>query len=118
MVSVFPAAGKESVSMQTTLTAKLKLMLTPEQFAALRQTQLAYRDALNLVSQYAFQPWQDQQPQTPAGSHLFPAARGLRLAGSARLQCPSPGECYVQRAVDEMAEQRGVWSQAHPLEGG
>ena len=40
--------------MQTILTAKLKLTTTPEQFQALRATQLAYRDALNLVSVYAF----------------------------------------------------------------
>ncbi len=31
--------------MKQTLTAKLKLKTTPEQFAALRTTQLAYRDA-------------------------------------------------------------------------
>jgi hypothetical protein len=30
------------------------LHATPEQFAALRATQLAYRDALNDVSRYAF----------------------------------------------------------------
>src|SRR5438128_11480530 len=41
--------------MKTTLSAKLKLHTTPEQFKALRQTQLAYRDALNYVSQYAFE---------------------------------------------------------------
>lgn len=40
--------------MQVTLTAKLKLHTTPDQFQALRRTQLAYRDALNFVSQYAF----------------------------------------------------------------
>ena len=40
--------------MQTTITAKLKLKPTPAQFAALRQTSLAYRDALNHVSRYAF----------------------------------------------------------------
>src|SRR3989441_12148363 len=40
--------------MKTTLTAKLKLHMTPEQFKALRQTQLAYRDALNYVSRYAY----------------------------------------------------------------
>jgi putative transposase len=40
--------------MITALTAKLKLHTTPEQFRALRQTQLAYRDALNYVSRYAF----------------------------------------------------------------
>ncbi len=34
------------------LAAKLKLHTTPEQFAALRATQLAYRDSLNFVSQY------------------------------------------------------------------
>jgi putative transposase len=43
-----------SVCMNCTLTAKLKLLTTPQQFRALRQTQLAYRDALNYVSRYAF----------------------------------------------------------------
>jgi len=33
--------------MLATLTVKLKLNTTPEQFRALRHTQLAYRDALN-----------------------------------------------------------------------
>jgi putative transposase len=41
-------------SMKQTLTAKLKLQTTPEQFATLRATQLAYRDALNCVSRHAF----------------------------------------------------------------
>src|SRR3989440_1656191 len=41
--------------MKTVITAKLKLKPTPEQFAALHCTQLAYRDALNHVSQYAFE---------------------------------------------------------------
>jgi len=40
--------------MRTALTTKLKLHTTPDQFSALRQTQLAYRDALNFVSRYAF----------------------------------------------------------------
>src|SRR5258708_7813033 len=40
--------------MKTMITAKLKLHTTTEQFAALRITQLAYRDALNFVSQYAY----------------------------------------------------------------
>ncbi|HEX9133042.1 MAG TPA: transposase [Ktedonobacteraceae bacterium] len=40
--------------MKVTLTAKLKLHTDAAQFAALRRTQLAYRDALNYVSQYAF----------------------------------------------------------------
>jgi IS605 OrfB family transposase len=41
--------------MNCMLTAKLKLQTSPDQFRALRQTQLAYRDALNFVSRYAFE---------------------------------------------------------------
>jgi predicted transposase len=40
--------------MITTVTAKLKLLTTPEQVQAFRATQLAYRDALNYVSRFAF----------------------------------------------------------------
>jgi predicted transposase len=41
--------------MLITLNAKLTLHTTPEQFRALRQTRLAYGDALNYVSRYAFE---------------------------------------------------------------
>jgi hypothetical protein len=41
--------------MKQVITAKLKLHTPPEQFAALRATQLAYRDALNYTSRYAFE---------------------------------------------------------------
>jgi putative transposase len=40
--------------MKQELAAKLKLTTTTDQFALLRQTQLAYRDALNFVSAYSF----------------------------------------------------------------
>ncbi|WP_201387001.1 RNA-guided endonuclease TnpB family protein [Ktedonobacter sp. SOSP1-85] len=40
--------------MKQTITAKLKLQTDPTQFVALRETQLAYRDALNYVSHYSF----------------------------------------------------------------
>jgi putative transposase len=40
--------------MRQIITAKLKLETTPGQHHLLRQTQLAYRDALNFVSQWAF----------------------------------------------------------------
>jgi len=40
--------------MKITISAKVKLHTTPEQFQALRHTQLAYRDACNFVSRYAF----------------------------------------------------------------
>src|SRR3954453_19454599 len=42
-------------SMKTVISAKLKLNTTPEQFAQLRATSLAYRDACNFVSKYAFE---------------------------------------------------------------
>src|SRR5690349_9550608 len=41
--------------MQQIITAKLKLTTTPAQFQALRETQLAYRAALNAVSRYGFE---------------------------------------------------------------
>jgi predicted transposase len=41
--------------MKTMITAKLKLHTTPDQFQSLRTTQLAYRDALNFASRYAFE---------------------------------------------------------------
>jgi len=40
--------------MLATVTVRFKLNTTPEQFRALRQTQLAYRDALDFVIRYAF----------------------------------------------------------------
>src|SRR6266566_4320624 len=40
--------------MKQLITAKLKLHTDSAQFAALRRTQLAYRDALNYVSHYSF----------------------------------------------------------------
>ena len=41
--------------MKQIITAKLKLHTTHAQFQALRTTQVAYRDALNFVSRYAFE---------------------------------------------------------------
>ncbi len=41
--------------MKVVLTAKVQLHTSPEQFQALRKTQLAYRDALNATSRYAFE---------------------------------------------------------------
>jgi putative transposase len=41
--------------MKQVITAKLKLHTDTQQFQALRTTQLAYRDALNAVSSYAYE---------------------------------------------------------------
>jgi putative transposase len=44
-----------TLRMKQIITAKLKLQTDKVQFQALRQTQLAYRDALNYVSTYSFE---------------------------------------------------------------
>lgn len=49
--------------MQQVITAKLKLHTDPAQFQALRRAQLAYRDALNAVSRYAFAHGKLSNPQ-------------------------------------------------------
>ncbi|GHO79549.1 transposase [Ktedonobacter sp. SOSP1-85] len=86
--------------MKTVLTAKLKLNTTPEQFKALRSTQLAYRDALNYVSQYAF-----------ANGKLSNAIRlqdatyeEIRL----RFHLPSQMACSVPRQVG--ASYKALWT--------
>ncbi|HTD19423.1 MAG TPA: transposase [Ktedonobacteraceae bacterium] len=86
--------------MKTVLTAKLKLNITPEQFKALRTTQLAYRDSLNYVSQYAF-----------ANGKLSNAIRlqdatyeEIRL----RFHLPSQMACSVPRQVG--ASYKALWT--------
>ena len=86
--------------MKQIITAKLKLLTTPEQHQMLRQAQLAYRDALNYVSRYAF-------------------AHG-KLSNAERLQketyreiralfhLPSQMACNVPRQV--AATYKGLWT--------
>src|SRR5215472_35540 len=50
----FSPTEQEEISMDTTITAKLNLVTTSEQFRQLRLTQLAYRDALTQTSHHAF----------------------------------------------------------------
>ena len=53
--SIAVYANAATSSHQKTVTAKLTLQTTPKQFSAVRQSQLAYRDALQDVSRYAFE---------------------------------------------------------------
>ena len=64
--------------MQQIITAKLKLLTTPEQGQSLRQTQLAYRDALNYASHYAFEHGKMRQGgwSVPAGATAGHVDRG------------------------------------------
>jgi putative transposase len=86
--------------MKQIITAKLKLITTPEQFAALRQTQLAYRDGLNAVSRYAF-----EQGKTSNVTRLH---KGMYTELRTRYHLPSQLACSVERQV--AATYKGLWT--------
>ena len=86
--------------MQQIITAKLKLMSTKEQCAALRTTSLSYRDALNAVSRYAF-----EQGKT---SNVTKLHKGMYAELRARYQLPSQLACSVERQVS--ATYKGLWT--------
>jgi putative transposase len=88
--------------MHITLTAKLQLMTTPDQFADLRATQLAYRDALKRVSNYAF-----AHGKTSSRRKLQRA-----LYDDVRWDCALPAQmaCSVFRQVG--ATYQGLWTRA------
>src|SRR5712692_5933496 len=86
--------------MKQIITAKLKLLTTPEQFALLRQTQLAYRDALNYVSRYAFARGKiSKAKRLQEGTY-----REIRL----KYRLPSQMACSVPRQVG--ATYKSLWT--------
>ena len=92
--------------MKTTLTAKLKLVTTPDQFRALRATQLAYRDALNYVSAYSF-----AHGKTSSGKRLQKATyadlrRQFGLPSQMACNVPRQVGSHLQGAVDQGEEER------------
>jgi putative transposase len=86
--------------MKQTIVAKLKLRTTPEQFAALRQTQQAYRDALNYVSRYAFQHGKM--------SNKVALQDGTYREIRARFGIPAQMACAVPRQVG--ATYKALWT--------
>lgn len=88
--------------MQQIITAKLKLLTTPEQHHALRQTQLAYRDALNYVSHYAF-----EHSKTSNEQRLH---EGTYYDIRTRFKLPSEMTNNVIRQVG--ATYKGLWTKA------
>ncbi len=86
--------------MKVSLTAKLRLHTTPEQFQALRQTQLAYRDALNYVSRYAFEHGKM--------SNKVRLQDGTYTQIRARYQVPAQMACSVPRQVG--ATYKALWT--------
>lgn len=86
--------------MRTILSAKLKLNTTPEQFAQLRETQLAYRDACNFVSKYAFEHGKM--------SNAVSLQKGTYDDIRVRFRLPSQMACNVPRQVG--ATYKGLWT--------
>lgn len=86
--------------MQQIITAKLKLLTTPEQHRLLRQTQLAYRDALNFVSRYAF-----EQGKTSNNDRL---QKGTYHEIRVFFNLPSQMACNVPRQV--AATYKSLWT--------
>ena len=86
--------------MKTVITAKLKLHTTPQQFQALRATQLAYRDALNYVSQYAY-------AHGKSSNRVF-LQDGTYDSVRARFHLPSQMACSVPRQVG--ATYKTLWT--------
>jgi putative transposase len=86
--------------MKTVITAKLKLYTTPEQFQALRTTQLAYRDALNYVSRYAYEHGKM--------SNRVALQDGTYDEVRARFHLPSQMACSVPRQVG--ATYKTLWT--------
>jgi putative transposase len=86
--------------MKMTLSAKLKLHATPQQFAMLRATQLAYRDALNFVSRYAFTHGKM--------SNKVALQDGTYTDLRARFHLPAQMACSVPRQVG--ATYKGLWT--------
>ena len=86
-----PPLSREVSGMQQIITAKLKLITEPEQFSALRETALAYRDGLNAVSCYGF-----SQGKTSSVTKLH---KGMYAERRARYHLPSQLACSVERQV-------------------
>jgi predicted transposase len=86
--------------MKTILSAKLKLHTTPEQFAQLRATQLAYREALNFVSKYAYAHGKMSNTRN--------LQKGTYDEIRVRFHLPSQMACNVPRQVG--ATYKGLWT--------
>lgn len=96
----FLGRRKEDEYMKQVLTAKLKLVTTQEQFAALRATQLAYRDALNAVSRHAFVHGK-MSNQRRLQQAMYAEIRAL-------YRLPAQMACNVPRQVG--ATYKGLWT--------
>src|SRR6266567_3063054 len=86
--------------MKQLIIAKLKLQTTSGQFQALRATQMAYRDALNAVSRYAFEHGKMSNQRT--------LQREMYAEIRARYKIPAQMACSVPRQVG--ATYKTLWT--------
>jgi len=86
--------------MKQLLTAKLKLHTSPQQFQALRQTQLAYRNALNYTSRYAYEHGKMSNQQR--------LQKATYADVRAQYKLPSQMACNVPRQVG--ATYKALWT--------
>ncbi len=85
------------------ISAKIQLQTTPEQCTALRTTQLAYRDALNAMSRYAF--------ANGKSSNTKKLHSGMYDEIRAHFGLPSQMACTVSRQVG--ATYKGLWTKVN-----
>jgi IS605 OrfB family transposase len=88
--------------MKHIISAKLKLHTNPEQYTALRATQLAYRNALNAVSQYAFEHGKMSSARA-LQRDMYDCVRTV-------YKLPAQMACNVPRQV--AATYKGLWTRA------
>src|SRR5450755_3715777 len=86
--------------MKQMITAKVKLHTTPEQFAQVRAVQLAYRDALNYTSRYAYAHGKMSNQQA--------LQRGVYAEIRTRYKLSSQMACNVPRQVG--ATYKALWT--------
>src|SRR5690348_5447653 len=95
-----PMKPWDTARMVVSLTAKLRLNTTPGQSSALRRTQLAYREALNYVSRYAFEHGKT--------SHKVNLQEGTYQDLRSRFGLPAQMACSVPRQVG--ATYKALWT--------
>ena len=77
------------------ITAKLKLNLTTEQKASVRETALAYRDALNFTSDAAFDNDKSSNGALVTKACLSRVTHSVWAWGTNGLQCPQTSGCNL-----------------------
>jgi putative transposase len=92
--------------MKTVISAKLKLNTTPEQLNALRATSLAYRDACNFVSKYAFEHGKMSNAVGLQDGTYDDLRTRFHLPSQMACSVPRPGWCNLQRSLDRGQEER------------